>query len=322
MLMSELKEIAEKYQELQGFVAYWEPWKSHVFAPFRGGGLPGLNMSEPGNVTFKPPTTVRLVKAAIYDVVSMLHQESQIYMFERNLLRCTGRGQTKSVRDARDRAEQIRATEEFANVFMDDDAVALEAIQGMNPDSYIPKKSSSHRAPKKSIVKNGGVGKGRGKGVKRVSFGKQLKEVEVTEEKLCEMCVLAMEVVDDEITPETKINIIKNPPLIILASPFIHKCKGCRGAITPEDKEYPHDMVFHRMGVSGYYNGLQNKWIENETIVHFHLNMKCLHKNDMTIEARYVSGNDETFVSLDRPRMEFLHSQGLLKPFAKKKFLY
>ena len=121
--------------------------------------------------------------------------------------------------------------------------------------------------------------------MKRVSFGKQSKEVEVTEEKLREMCVLAMEVVDDEITPETKINIIKNPPLIILASPFIHKCKGCRGAITPEDKEYPHDMVFRRMGVSGYYNGLQNKWIENRTIVHFHLNMKCLRKNDMTIEA-------------------------------------
>ena len=137
-------------------------------------------MSEPGNVTFKPPTTMQLVKAAIYDVASMLHQESQIYMFERNLLRCTGRGQTKSVHDARDRAEQIRAAEEFANVFMDDDAVTLEAIQGMNPDSYIPKKSSSHRAPKKSIVKNAGVGKGRGKGVKRVSFGKQSKEVEVT----------------------------------------------------------------------------------------------------------------------------------------------
>ena len=58
MLMAELKEIAEKYQELQGFVAYWEPRKGHVFAPFRGGGLPGLNMSEPGNVTFKPPTTI------------------------------------------------------------------------------------------------------------------------------------------------------------------------------------------------------------------------------------------------------------------------
>ena len=121
---------------------------------------------------------------------------------------------------------------------------ALEAIQGMNPDSYIPKKSSSHRAPKKSIVKNGGVGKGRGKGVKRVLFGKQSKEVEVTEEKLREMCVLAMEVVDDEITPEMKINIIKNPSLIILASPFIHKCKGCCGTITLKIKNTPTIWCF------------------------------------------------------------------------------
>ena len=72
---------------------------------------------------------------------------------------------------------------------MDDDAVTLEAIQGMNPDVYIPKKSSSHRALKKSIVKNGGVGKGRGKGIKKVSFGKQPKEVEVIEKKIVgEVC--------------------------------------------------------------------------------------------------------------------------------------
>ena len=51
-----------------------------------------LNMSEPGNVTFKLPTTMCLVKAAIYDITYMLQQESQIYLFKRNLLCCTGRG--------------------------------------------------------------------------------------------------------------------------------------------------------------------------------------------------------------------------------------
>ena len=38
MLMAKLKKIAEEYPELQGFVAYWEPWKSHIFEPFRAVG--------------------------------------------------------------------------------------------------------------------------------------------------------------------------------------------------------------------------------------------------------------------------------------------
>ena len=77
ILLAELKVFAEDFPELKGFVEYWEQHKSHVSH---------VNLSEPGNVTFKPPSTMRLVKAAIYDVSHMLQQESQIYLFERNLL--------------------------------------------------------------------------------------------------------------------------------------------------------------------------------------------------------------------------------------------
>ena len=132
----------------------------------------------------------------------------------------------------------------------------------------------------------------------------------------------AMEVLDDEIVPEIGINKINNPPMLIRATGYIHRCKGCRGPITPEDKEYPHDMVIRRKGVSGYYSSLKNTWQEHETIVHFHLNMKCLRKNDDTLELRYLSGYDETFVWLDRQRMDFLHSHGMLKPLARKKCLF
>ena len=55
MLLTELKGFAVVFPELKGFVEYWEHRKSHIFAPFRGGGIPGINLSEPGNVTFKPP---------------------------------------------------------------------------------------------------------------------------------------------------------------------------------------------------------------------------------------------------------------------------
>ena len=148
-LMVELKTIAEEYPELKPFVEYWDRRKSHVFGPYRGGGIPGMNLSEPGNVTMKPPGTLRLVKAAIYDVSHMMLQENQMDQFERNLIRVSGRGQTKEVRDARDRAEQKRAAEESANIFMDDsEAVILEAEQGINPESYLPQKNAKHRAPK------------------------------------------------------------------------------------------------------------------------------------------------------------------------------
>ena len=70
-----------------------------------------------------------------------------------------------------------------------------------------------------------------------------------------------MEVMDDEITPNVKMNQINNPLLIIMATPFTHKCKGCKGGITPEDKVYPHDMVFRHMGVRGYYNPILNWFI-------------------------------------------------------------
>ena len=61
---------------------------------------------------------MRLVKAAIYDVVHMLQQECPLYLSECNLLHCVGRGQSKQSYDARDRAQQICGVEEFANIFL------------------------------------------------------------------------------------------------------------------------------------------------------------------------------------------------------------
>ena len=148
-LITEMKQIADLYPELHPFVKYWDLRKTHVFAPFRGGGLPGLNMSEPGNASFKPAGTMRLIHAAKYDVSSMMLQESQMDMFQRNLLPCSGRAPTKESRDAKDRAQQLRVAEDFANIFNNVEEVLSEARQGVAPDSYLPAKTASHRAPTK-----------------------------------------------------------------------------------------------------------------------------------------------------------------------------
>ena len=233
-----------------------------------------------------------------------------------------GRGQSKQLIDAKDCAQQIRAGEEFANIFMNDPAgVLLEVKQGMEPATYLPKKDACHRAPKKKVEQTK-VSKVRGGKSKTVGFRRGEKQVEVTEGMFREKCLLAMEVMDDKITPDMKMNKINNPPLIVMATPFIHKCKGCKGRITPEDKAYPHDMVLRHMGVRGYYNTILNHFVKEDVLIHFYLNMKCLRKNDAMVKTRYISGNDEAFITLDKKRMEYLHSLGLLKPFARKKCLY
>ena len=130
-LLTELKLIVDIYPELQEFVKYWELRKTHVFAPFKGGGLPGMNMSESGNVSFKPAGTMRLVHPVKYDVSSMMLQESQIDMFQHNLIPCTGRAPTKETHNAKDRAQQLHVAEDFANIFENIEEVLSEAQQGV-----------------------------------------------------------------------------------------------------------------------------------------------------------------------------------------------
>ena len=130
-LLTKLKLIGDIYPELQAFVKDWELRETHVFALFRGGSLPGMNMSESGNASFKPAGTMHLVHTVKYDVSSMMLQESQIDMFQHNLIPCTGRALTKETRDGKDRAQQLGMAEDFANIFDNIEEVFREAQQGV-----------------------------------------------------------------------------------------------------------------------------------------------------------------------------------------------
>ena len=70
---------------------------------------------------------MRLVHAAKYNVSSMMLQESQIHMFERNLLPANGRAPSKEKHDALDCAQQIKVAEDFANIFQNVEDVLSEA---------------------------------------------------------------------------------------------------------------------------------------------------------------------------------------------------
>ena len=305
-----LDDLAEQNPQIKPFILYWDPRKSHIFRPFRGAGLPGVNLSEQGNASFKPSQTMRLVHAAKYDVATMLEQEKEIELFERNLLKCAGRGPSVGMRDAKDRAQQIQVAEDFANIFDDEDDVLLEANQGNNPDMHIPMARSKHRTPKKRFST-----KPPGKAPTRK--GKKYEE-KCDESALQGKLALAMEVTDSELTTGRK-NQVDNPPMLVSSSWRIVKCRGCKQAITAQDKEFPHSFVIRRRGMVGYFNKIHNKWVDSEQNIHFHLNMSCVRKHDATMEKRHLSCNDEFFCGLSKEEMVYLHDEGFLKPIAEKK---
>ena len=54
--------------------------------------------------------------------------------------------------------------------------------------------------------------------------------------------------------------------------------------------------------------------------MYFHLNLICLPENDITVELRDVTMNDEFFQGLTREQMDILQEKGFLRHIATKKF--
>ena len=127
-----------------------------------------------------------------------------------------------------------------------------------------------------------------------------------------------MEITGSELITERR-NRVENPPVIIIASWRITQCKGCRKGISVEDTVYPHNLVIRHCGICRYLNQKTQQWVNEETNVHFHLDMKCLCKNDPSPEKRHFICNDEEFVKLHHAQMEVLHEGGFLKAIAEKK---
>ena len=142
----------------------------------------------------------------MYDVSSMMLQESQIDMFQRNLIPCTGRAPTKETRDAKDRAQRLHVAEDFANIFDNVEEALSEACQGVKPDLYLPARNSKHRALAR---KNGGTR------AKNNTASVTHKVSEATDAQLTAQCIKAMTIMDCEVSPECKGNKIDNPPTIV-----------------------------------------------------------------------------------------------------------
>ena len=89
-----------------------------------------------------------LVHAARDDVSRMIFQEVRVYLFDRNLMRLTGRARSKPMRDAQDRAKQITVANDFIEAFSDPAAMLQLIQETLHPSSHIPKGRSSFKPPK------------------------------------------------------------------------------------------------------------------------------------------------------------------------------
>ena len=133
---------------LEKWIEWWHLHRSHIFGPFRMPGLPGVNLAEQGNSSWKPKKPLRLVHAVKNDTATMVLQEEELYEFTRNMPMSTGRGPSDAIHKARWRVEQLYIAKDFVEIFDNIEAVVLEVEEVNEPTSYKPKRWASFKPPK------------------------------------------------------------------------------------------------------------------------------------------------------------------------------
>lgn len=306
-LKTELDELAEIDPKLKTWIKWWDTRKAHIFLPFRGGGLPGVNLSEQGNAGWRSKHTLRLVQAAKDDVATMILQEREILKFTSNQSKSSGRGPSQAAKEAKDRQQQIRIAEDFVNIFDDENAVLVEAEEANNPSAYIPKRNCKHR-PAKRVMET----KGRNK--KRTKSNNTAPVSDLSTQIKTATVITGATPTKSRPDNFTKSLIPPNPPVVIISDGLgIRKCMGCRKPITKDEQKNPKNLVFRRKGVTGYYNTIQNRWVNRDCNIHFHLKLPCLRKHDPTLEFKDIIMTDDIFEKMSKEQLDVLNEACVLK---------
>ena len=113
-------------------------------------------------------------------MATMILQEKQLFKFELNIEKTSGRGPRQGARMACDKGDQIKIAEDFMDIASDEEALEQEAMESENPSWYIPKRKTNHRPRenKSKIISEQNakkVGEGKKKG--KPNKGKTQKEM-------------------------------------------------------------------------------------------------------------------------------------------------
>ena len=316
-LKERLDGIAELFPDLKSWIEWWHVRRSHIFHPFRGSGLPGVNYSEMGNKGWKTRTTMRLVHAAKYDVATMLLQEREVELFSKNQIQTTGQGPTPAARKQRETNAQMKVAEDFVNILDDPEAVFQEAEQAINPTKYIPGGNHRHKPPEE----NAPPPKKRGRPPKGTKTPLRQKNILVEEAKMRKNIQLGYEI--SGVTREDLMSVqqrhatrkekLRKPLVIFTDGRGIHVCQGCPNPISKQEQKYPKNMVFRMKIDNTFLHKTTNRVMKKEQDAHFHLNMTCLRKKDASVEMRDIYMTDDTFQELTRENMEVQQKANILQ---------
>lgn len=248
---------------------------------------------------------MRLVHAAHDDVATMIVQEEAVNKFDRNMSKSDSWGPSIPEHAAKDKSQQIDVAVDFLNIRDNLESIQMQAAEANNPTSYLPKRKALFK-PKMSTTKEKKMkkrkvtfvteeiiedqsakgteiltsqcdGKRKGKGNKvpteipneeiQRKIDESFRMLEKEERKL----------IHEQNKRKQKLP-CPNPPVVIFTDGLgISVCKGCsKKKISHEEITYPHNMVFQRCGIVGYYKKVLNKFINGKSNIHFHLKKSCL----------------------------------------------
>ena len=321
ILKSRQDEVAKLYPEIVNWINWWHERRSHIFAPFRGGGLPGVNLSKQGNAGWKR-WPMSLVRPAKEEFATMVLQERQMHMFNNNLQASDGHGPSQADREAKFRAQQEREAEEFVNILDDEYVIMLEAVQSENPEYHLPKAAEKHRPKQKQKDDASKESKQNKNDNATTSPAPEQPAIQPEASSLKQKLAMASDVISGHLNPQNAQNNqvpnnVKdyspcNPPVVILTDGTnISMCKGCGKKIAKEQRKYPNNMVFRKKGKTGYL--FQGRHISKFGNIHFHLRKECLRHHDDTVQLRENMMHEEVFEDLSIEQMSVLNQKGFLK---------
>ena len=244
---------------------------------------------------------------------------------------------------AKDKSQQIDVAVDFVNIRDNLESVCMQAAEVNNPTSYLPKKKDNFK-PTMSKTKNKNTKKrkfsfvtqeqiedqvSKGSEIltsqtdgKRRRKGNKVPTHITTQEEIQNKIHTGLKIIENEkrklLENEKKMKhkvVHPNPPVFIFTDGLgISVCKGCtKKKISCEEITYPHNMVFQRRGILGYYNKVLNKFVNGEYNVHFHLKKSCLRNADQSLKFKDITMTDEVFAALSLEQLGVLKDADILQ---------
>ena len=334
--LARLREIADMFVGVSGFLDWWDARKWHVFAAFRDGLHSGINLAEAGNSKWKPPVTkLSLVKAAKNDIATMLQQESDMRKFEDGEDCPRGRGMTDIQRATKEKRQQIEQGREFGQMLSNSAALAMQTAAERDPDYFIPNKSAKHKQSKK---KKGIEGKKKRADapiptlqslMRKLQDAQHVMESPETlesenenssqEQQQSQQPVLGSGPEPRKVRPIPSVPGSPNPPYVTQTVFNVSKCQGCDVPIDSKNMAAPNNLLFRLKAIRPYRDQRTHIWHDKIGNAYFHLSLSCLTNHNKDIKVEDVTMTTEMFLSISQDHLRILAQNQLLQHIVANK---